>query len=68
MKKKNESNFGIRVKKDGRKNKSLYLMIIPVFIFYFLFCFKCDTVYLNTADSEDNEKLHVRKASRVYML
>lgn len=40
MKKKNENNFGIRGKKDWRKNKSLYLMIIPVFIFYFLFMYK----------------------------
>lgn len=33
-------NFPQKVKKDFEKNKLLYLMIIPVIVFYALFCYK----------------------------
>jgi putative aldouronate transport system permease protein len=32
-----KTNFSLRVKKDFYKNKSLYLMVAPVLVFYFIF-------------------------------
>lgn len=37
---KKRENFGIRLMRDFRKNWPLYLMILPVIIFYILFCYK----------------------------
>ena len=35
-----QSSFFYRVKKDWMRNRSLYLMIIPVLIFFILFHYK----------------------------
>ena len=40
MKEKIHGSFGVRVKKDWKRNKSLYIMILPVVIFYLLFMYK----------------------------
>ncbi|MDT8715665.1 sugar ABC transporter permease [Clostridium sp. 19966] len=33
-------SFGTRVKKDFKKNKELYLLVLPVVLFYLVFCYK----------------------------
>lgn len=35
-----KDTFKARVKKDFRKNKELYLLVLPVIIFYLVFCYK----------------------------
>lgn len=40
MKKKKNYNFSKAVKVDWKRNKSLYLLVIPVIIFYILFMYK----------------------------
>lgn len=35
-----KASFGYKVKKDWKKNKSLYIMILPVLLFYLLFMYK----------------------------
>ncbi|OPJ57373.1 putative multiple-sugar transport system permease YteP [Clostridium oryzae] len=34
------NTFKSRVKKDFKRNKELYLLVLPVVIFYLLFCYK----------------------------
>lgn len=33
-------DFALRAKKDWKKNKTLYLMMIPVLLFYLIFMYK----------------------------
>ncbi len=40
MKTKERESFWIRVKKDWKRNRSLYLMVLPVILFYVLFHYK----------------------------
>ena len=40
MKQNIHGSFGVRVKRDWKRNKSLYIMILPVVIFYLLFMYK----------------------------
>lgn len=40
MKTKERDSFLIRVKKDWKRNRSLYLMVLPVLLFYILFHYK----------------------------
>ena len=37
---KERESFSIRVKKDWKRNRSLYLMVLPVILFYILFHYK----------------------------
>lgn len=37
---KKKERFALRAKKDWKKNKTLYFMIIPVLIFYLVFMYK----------------------------
>ena len=39
MKRKKQS-FGVRLGKDIRRYYDVYLLVIPVILFYFLFCYK----------------------------
>ena len=40
MRAKERDSFSIRVKKDWKRNRSLYLLVIPVILFYILFHYK----------------------------
>ena len=40
MKENIHGSFGVRVKKDWKRNRSLYIMFIPVVLFYVLFMYK----------------------------
>ena len=40
MKQNIHGSFGVRVKRDWKRNRSLYIMILPVVIFYLLFMYK----------------------------
>ncbi|MDE6919910.1 MAG: ABC transporter permease subunit [Lachnospiraceae bacterium] len=40
MKTNERESFSIRVKKDWKRNRSLYLMVLPVILFYILFHYK----------------------------
>ena len=40
MKTKERESFWIQVKKDWKRNRSLYLMVLPVILFYILFHYK----------------------------
>lgn len=40
MKQNIHGSFGVRVKRDWKRNKSLYIMILPVVMFYLLFMYK----------------------------
>lgn len=36
---KNNAGFGMRVKRDLRQNKTIYIMLIPAIIYYLIFCY-----------------------------
>lgn len=40
MVKKQNSSFGVRLKKDMKRYRGAYLLVIPVVVFYLLFCYK----------------------------
>ena len=40
MKENIHGSFGVRVKKDWKRNRSLYIMFIPVVLFYVMFMYK----------------------------
>lgn len=40
MFKKRETSFGLRLRKDIKKYKGAYILVIPVILFYILFCYK----------------------------
>ena len=40
MVKKKNSSFGVRLKKDMKRYRGAYLLVIPVVVFYLLFCYK----------------------------
>lgn len=40
MKKEQSSSFALRLKKDFKKYKGVYLMVLPVLLFYIIFCYK----------------------------
>ena len=40
MVKKKNSSFGVRLKKDMKRYRGAYLLVVPVVVFYLLFCYK----------------------------
>ena len=40
MVKKQNSSFGVRLKKDMKRYRGAYLLVVPVVVFYLLFCYK----------------------------